>query len=285
MSEAPTKPAAGRPASALVRLRKGGAARPLFLIHPVGGNVLCYGELVRRLGGDEPVHGFQSVGLAGAEPLEDLNEAAAHYAGLVRKVDPRGPYRLAGWSMGGVIAFEMARRLTAAGGEVELVGLLDSLPPGYPKERDEDDDAYLLWGLAYDLGGITGKVPQITRQDLNGMKAEEGLALLLEKARAAGTIAPWFGMAQAAQLWKVYRANVRALRRYRPSGPFSGTLSLWVASANYWLETLGPQLGWEGLAEGGVEARTIEADHYGLLRPPAVEGLAAQIGRKLREKA
>jgi thioesterase domain-containing protein len=282
MSEASTKPAAGRPASALVRLRKGGAARPLFLIHPVGGNVLCYGDLVRRLGGDEPVHGFQSVGLAGAEPLEDLNAIAEHYAGLVRSTDPRGPYRLAGWSMGGVIAFEMARRLTAAGGEVELVGLLDSLPPGYPKEQDEDDDAYLLWGLAYDLGGITGKVPQISREDLNGMKAEEGLALLLDKARAAGTIAPWFGMAQAAQLWKVYRANVTALRRYRPAGRYAGALSLWVASPNYWAEDLGPQLGWEDLAEGGVEARTIEADHYGLLRPPAVEGLAEQIGRKLR---
>lgn len=268
----------------LVLLRKGkSTAAPLFLVHPVGGNVLCYGELVRRLGGEEPVHGFQSVGLTGKDPQTTLEEMAAHYLGLLKGIQPQGPYRLAGWSMGGVIAFEMARRLTEQGNEVERLGLFDSLPPGYPEDLGgAQDDARLLFGLAHDLAGLTGRTVPLSVADLEGKSADEGLALLLERARQAGAIAPWFGLSMAAQLWRVYQANVRALVAYRPSGTFPGRLSLWTASENPWRDTLGPRLGWEALATGGVEVEILPADHYGLLREPAVVDLARQLGERLQ---
>jgi thioesterase domain-containing protein len=271
--------------TALVLLRKGkGADAPLFLVHPVGGNVLCYGELVRRLGGEEPVHGFQSAGLSGMPPHTSLEEMAAHYLGLLKGVQPRGPYRLGGWSMGGVIAFEMARRLTEEGSEVERLALFDSLPPGYPESEGEEDDVRLLFGLAHDLAGLTGRSVPLSRADLEGKSADEGLALLLERARQAGAIAPWFGMNMAAQLWRVYQANVRALLAYRPATPFPGRVSLWTASENPWRDSLGPRLGWEAFAAGGVEVELIPADHYGLLREPAVLELARQLGDQLRDQ-
>jgi thioesterase domain-containing protein len=92
-------------------------------------------------------------------------------------------------------------------------------------------------------------------------------------------------MGMAAQLWRVYQANVRALLAYRPATPFPGRLSLWVATQNPWRETLGPRLGWETRAQDRVDVEVLPADHYALLREPAVLDLARQLGDKLRDPA
>ena len=82
----------------LVPLQPGSSGRrPLFCVHPVGGEVVAYRELARRLGTGQPVYGLQSP----EPPLEDLREMAEHYAAAVREAQPEGPYRIAGWSMGG----------------------------------------------------------------------------------------------------------------------------------------------------------------------------------------
>ena len=93
---------------ALVPLQAGSPDhRPLFCVHPVGGEVVAYRELARRLGSGQPVYGLQSPD----PPIQDLREMAAHYLEALREVQPEGLHRLAGWSMGGVVAYEMARQL------------------------------------------------------------------------------------------------------------------------------------------------------------------------------
>ncbi|HEY4575860.1 MAG TPA: amino acid adenylation domain-containing protein, partial [Thermoanaerobaculia bacterium] len=72
--------------------------RPLFCVHSVGGEVVAYRDLARLLGPEQPVWGLQSPD----PPLEDVEEMARHYIAAMRPVQPRGPYRIAGWSMGGV---------------------------------------------------------------------------------------------------------------------------------------------------------------------------------------
>ncbi|RKH24400.1 thioesterase domain-containing protein, partial [Corallococcus sicarius] len=90
----------------LVLLEKGAPGhRPLFFVHPGGGNVLAYGELARRLGPSQPVYGLQSRGLDGRPVAESVEEMAALYLEAVRSVQPQGPYLLGGWSMGGVVAY------------------------------------------------------------------------------------------------------------------------------------------------------------------------------------
>ncbi|GHE46092.1 hypothetical protein CP980_34665 [Streptomyces vinaceus] len=118
-------PEAGAAAARLlVPLADGDPSRPpLVLVHPRGGDVVCYRDLVRDLsaspGGDRRILGLESVGYdTGQRPLETVPEMAERYLAALREEQPHGPYLLARWSLGGTMAYEMAARLEAAGEEV-----------------------------------------------------------------------------------------------------------------------------------------------------------------------
>jgi len=103
-------------------------ARPFFCVHPAGGNVLCYAELARALGPDQPFYGLQLPDLEVLGPTPTVEAMAAHYVAAIAAVSPVGPYALGGWSLGGAIAYEMACQLRAAGREVDLLALIDPSP-------------------------------------------------------------------------------------------------------------------------------------------------------------
>ncbi|MCP4657549.1 MAG: alpha/beta fold hydrolase, partial [bacterium] len=158
------------PASCLVPLQLGvrGKRPPLFCVHPAGGNVFAFLPLARELGPEQPFYALQSRGLEDdAEPFAEVGEMAAHYLEEVRAVDPEGPYHLAGWSFGGLVAFEMARQLEQAGCKVARVVLLDTGAPaaGAPtaasgeSEADYDDDAFWLFDVLAFLSRLAGREP------------------------------------------------------------------------------------------------------------------------------
>lgn len=123
--------------SPLVTIQPKGSKPPLFCIHGMGGNVLCYRELSGYLGSEQPVYGIQAKGMYDDEEKQTLptifEEMAAHYIELIRTVQPEGPYCLAGLSAGGAIAFEMAQQFLAQGQEVALLAMFETYYPGYPK--------------------------------------------------------------------------------------------------------------------------------------------------------
>ena len=124
------EPVKSRAASSLIPLGTSGPGHPLFLVHPIGGGVFCYNDLARRLDGAHAVLGLQAAGLDGeVEPETDLVRMASRYVDALLAEHPEGPYFLGGWSMGGVVALEMARQLAAAGREVPLVFLIDCSAP------------------------------------------------------------------------------------------------------------------------------------------------------------
>ena len=113
--------------SPLVGIHLGGSGRPFFCVHPVGGSILCYAGLSRRLGPDQPFYGLQHPGLDGEwAPYTRIEEMASDYLTALRAVQPEGPYLLGGWSLGGIVAFEMAQQLEARGQKVALLALLDA---------------------------------------------------------------------------------------------------------------------------------------------------------------
>lgn len=122
---------AGHP-NTIVTMRAGGAAAPLFLVHDPSGETLVYRNLVRALGDERPIHGIQARGVdRTCAPLTDIAAMADHYADEVQRVAPVGPYHLAGFCMGGVLAYETAVRLHERGATVGFVGLIDSVPFGH----------------------------------------------------------------------------------------------------------------------------------------------------------
>ena len=110
----------------VVALQDRGAGRPLFLLPPLGGGAAAYTGLARALGDGRPVFALESPGLHGEEPPDTIEGIAARCLRAVRSVQAEGPYLLAGWSMGGAVAFEMARQMHARGMEVALLALLDA---------------------------------------------------------------------------------------------------------------------------------------------------------------
>ncbi|GLQ95947.1 non-ribosomal peptide synthetase [Dyella mobilis] len=119
----------GNPLDAILPLRASARERPLFCIHPAVGLSWAYASLLRHLGDELPVCGIQASALRGDAPLpSSIHEVAVDYRAKIRRIQPEGPYRLMGWSLGGLIAHEMAAQWEADGEQVELLALLDAYP-------------------------------------------------------------------------------------------------------------------------------------------------------------
>ncbi|HVU68310.1 MAG TPA: amino acid adenylation domain-containing protein, partial [Ktedonobacteraceae bacterium] len=168
----------GMPASVLVEMQPRGSKPPLFLMHPTGGNVLCYAALTRSLGEEQPVYALQARGLQGEEtPLTEVEKMAALYIQAIHARQPEGPYLLGGWSSGGLLALEMAQQLQARGQKIALLVLLDT-PALFSREPEsgastgsttaQDEAAILarfvsqLGDNSKDLAGIYADLRQLT---------------------------------------------------------------------------------------------------------------------------
>ncbi|MEA2601557.1 MAG: hypothetical protein QOF89_2549 [Acidobacteriota bacterium] len=295
---APSAAVAPVAASCLVEITPAtaGARRPFFCVHPAGGDVLCFFALARHVGRDQPFYGLQSRGLNDdREPFATLEEMAAHYVVEMRRVQPAGPYRLGGWSFGGLAAFEMARQLAAEGQEVELLAVLDTGPGLSPDAADtadadlglpEDDDTPWLLAIAEYVRGLRGADLKVTAAELASLAPEERLRAFVDRLRAAGVVhAGEDGLLQLRRLLRVYKTNVRGYRSYRP-GPYPGRITLFralgadlagiVGTAGF-DPALSADLGWGGFTPQPVAIEEVPGDHITLLAEPHVAVLAARL--------
>jgi thioesterase domain-containing protein len=111
----------------LVPIKPKGNKMPLYMVHGAGLNVLLFNTLAMNMSADQPVYGLQAKGLNGIdEPLDKIEDIAAYYIGAILEQNPNGPYALAGYSFGGIIAFEMTRQLEAMGKEVKMLAMFDT---------------------------------------------------------------------------------------------------------------------------------------------------------------
>jgi acetoacetyl-CoA synthetase len=113
----------------LLRLKEGNAAPPVFITHGIGSSVMDFFELVRHIDTPHPIFGMQAPGMDGvAEPLDRIEDMAQFFLDAIKTMQPRGPYLLIGYSLGGLITLEMARRLDESGEKVALLALLETYP-------------------------------------------------------------------------------------------------------------------------------------------------------------
>jgi surfactin synthase thioesterase subunit/acyl carrier protein len=114
---------------ALVLLRPGAKEPPVFIAHGLGGSVIDFFQPVRHIETDHPIYGLQARGIDGLdEPLERIEDMAEFYLHAIKELQPRGPYVFVGYSLGGLVALEMAQRLLANGEKVALLAMLDAYP-------------------------------------------------------------------------------------------------------------------------------------------------------------
>jgi amino acid adenylation domain-containing protein len=268
----------------IVPIRRTGSRRPVFCVHPLGGGVSCYAALARRLGVDRPVLGLVARGLDGDAVREArIEDMAARYVEALVSSGP-GPYAVGGWSMGGIVAFEMALQLRRRGEAVEGLFLLDSRvsAPGVAS-RLADDAVTASW-FAQDWGLTAGRPLDVAEEELAGLSRTERVRLLLERAGAAGVLTAGIGAAEVDRMLAVFQANARALAAYRPAERCDVPL-LVVRAADGPPDGTGHALGWDDWTHGGVEARVVPGRHHEILREPHVAAAATVLDEWLATPA
>ena len=257
----------------LISVEPSGERIPFVCVHPVGGNVACYGELARHLGPGRPFYGIQ---LPDPEevPLGSIEAQAAHYLEALKVQSPAGPYLLAGWSYGGAVAFEMARQLVAAGEPVAHLVLLDAHLPDDDEESERIDDALIREMFIDDLRGLSGLRLSTPVEEAGSPDPRGAFDLLAEAAEMPGITE-----ADLRLLFEMFRTNLKRLAAYRP-GRYAGRLTLVLPESS--IGSNDPSSRWRQVA-AGVDVLRVDGDHYSMLRAPRVEALAARLEAHLGE--
>lgn len=274
----------------LVRIKPFGNLIPLFLVHGAGLNVLLYNTLVNNMSNAQPVYGLQAKGLSGSEkPLSTIEEIASHYISEIRAEYPKGPYALAGFSLGGIIAFEMGRQLQQSGETIAFIGMFDTVAytsdqhiPAFRRRllrlrKFIMQSGFNIRALLFEPGQgktrfLFWKLQSIRRRfkSLQYRLKEKKTYLTGDRDKL-----PEF-------LYDVHETNNRALENYilQASG-----LQIDLFRANhqtFYIEN--PEsYGWEKFAERGVVIHRVPGEHSTIFWPPHDKELARILQNRLNQ--
>jgi acyl transferase domain-containing protein/thioesterase domain-containing protein len=259
--------------SPLVTICRGSVGRiPLFCVHGAGGNVLNFKVISDRLGPDQPFYGLQAQGVDGRlRPLGSIEEMAAQYLQSLRAVRPHGPYQLAGYSAGGVIALEMAAQLKLENEPVSLLAMIDTLSPlAAARKVPFLEKLWLLrhFNLEYAL--------QWSQRRSRARLDEANYAFALQRLARGEALPP-----ELVDVHLFYKF-IEAQSRYSPQ-PYEGDLVLFKASrANMLYLSAGPALGWDRHVHGQIRITNVTGSHLTIMSEPGVseliEGLRVELG-------
>ena len=269
----------------LVTIQEGGSQPPLFAVPGVGGHVLGFGELARLLGPDQPVYALQSRGLDGLEaPLTRIEDIAAEFVQEIRALRPNGPYHLLGACMGGVVAYEMAQQLRAAGHEVGLLALLETWPPVTSTDRTLQLNAKAR-ALLHLVGGRLG----LYVRGFFRLRGRERLRSVRSRLRRFGQSLVkgdvFRGHRSEFNLLVVTKSNLLALQQYT-ARVYPGSAVLFRAEGRTVAATDDRRLLWRKLVAGGLHVFTVPGDDSGLmLAQPHVRILAQQLKAHIGQRA
>jgi amino acid adenylation domain-containing protein len=279
-------------ASALVEIQPKGQRPPLYLVHGAGGGMFWgYSNLARHLGSEQPVLAFKSRGLDGLAEWETINDLAAAYVAELRTREPRGPYRLGGYCFGGLVAYEMARRLGSE--NVALLALINSYPPNSNYTRLQGTPAGLA-RFAFNIGvksfyallGTPQRWPALVRWKLRTCN-KRLKRLLSRRGGISSEMDPefWQDMAgYSSEERRLWQTHVRAFANYQPK-PYAGRLVLFRSPSHLLFSSFDRQYGWGEFCQGGVQVQSIPGGHDSIMQEPLVERLGAELEIMLAQAA
>ena len=240
--------------SPLVALQPAGPKPPLFFVHGLGGTVMRFHDLARHMAPDQPFWCFQAQGIDGKLPvLDQVDEMAELYCEHLRKTQSEGPYYLGGYSFGGLVALEMARRLADAGHEIGMLALVDTYLVGQDRNTSLLNRFFAL--------SMEQKLAYLKKR---GTRYRRGIRRRID------------ALSLPVPVKKVREACALAEQKYRPS-PVSVPFTLFRASEKALRGLDGAVNGWHQYAAGGLEIHEIDGDHGNILNEPNVRQLAAAL--------
>jgi thioesterase domain-containing protein len=255
----------------LVPLHPNGSRTPCFLVHPPGGIVVCYQALAHRLDDDRPLYGLRARGLHGEPDLPArLEDMAAEYVSAIRTVQPDGPYHLGGWSMGGVIAYEMAQQLRAQGQPIGLLALFDTTIPQTPANQPYAEDAEQS-AREYGL--------DITLEELDRLGPDEQLPYLWQHVQKLGLVDSDTPLPLVQQilddLKRLFHVHIKLGNEYALR-PYPGRLTLFRPTEAPVPVSTPRDRNWGRLAST-VDVIFVPGQHHTMVKEPHVRVLAQQL--------
>jgi len=260
----------GDAAEIIVSLRAGGGRAPLFCVHEMSGNVIVYRHLAARMHTEQPVYGVQYPDPTAERPRTlGLDAMASRYVEAIRSVQAKGPYQLLGFSLGGLIAYEIAVRLRAAGERVALLALVDTIAPGHsPKglKRVLRHGAELFHRRPWEW-------PSYVSDRLHNRRARQ-----MKDAAIYRSDSPDGLGARLEYLATEIMPKVRP--GYMPRR-YDGRIVLFRCSDDIVLWRGSPDMGWSGLNDGPLEIVDIASTHQHVMYAPAVDQVARHLNASL----
>jgi amino acid adenylation domain-containing protein len=279
--------------STVVEIQAGAEAQtPFFLVHDIGGDIFGFGPLARLIGADQPFYGLQARGLDGIQqPFTQMEAMAAYYVEEILKMQPEGPILLGGYSLGGVIAFEMAQQLYHQGHRVAFLAVLDEPAPISNGRRQLRPGAILnvarnfphwlrdhVWrrSAADVFADVRRRLGSISRKSVRRIFSPFGV-----KPYEA-TVAEVMDMAQLPESRRrVMEALYQAVMNYTPR-VYPGRVTLFRTRAQPLVASYGKHKGWGKLAAQGVEIRFVSGNHRNMYEEPHAHILAEEMRAALK---
>ena len=261
----------------LVLLTEQGRREPIVMVHPIGGSVFGYRAFARAIEERHGIYAFEAPGLDGeSEALASVEALALLYVQALCRVVPP-PYRLLGFSFGGLVAFEMAHQLRKARQDIQGVVLVDC--HGLDHAPHPPDEAESLAEFAQDLGRFAGKKVELDPLPLHALTRRRRFELLLSKLRECGVLGSEVSLHEIQSRYEVFHASLRALHAYVPRPLDLPMVHFRAAAAK---EESDASLGWERLALSGLQIDRVEGDHYRLWDAPRALNLADKVAAFFR---
>ena len=265
--------------SHIVPLRSSGVGSPLFCFPGSGGNIHIFRDMIAAMPEGPPVYGVNLEWLCDERNEFTVEQIATFYQPIIQANQKRGPYSFCGYSFGGLVAYEMARRLTDDGHDVKLVALLDAPNPALLSNLSAAKSAQFR--SAY----VSNRIRKYVQFLLSGnIKAFFGRGLGFIVSRAGKWFMPSIKVAFRllnSPLPATFRANdpgfLQAWRIYIPKQYPNGVVCFRMQDRGP-EHDLDPSMGWDACAKGGVRVLVVPGGHVDMMRMPSVRIISEEIG-------
>lgn len=269
-----TRESGTAPVGPLLPLRTRGDREPLFCLPPASGLSWGFAGLARHIDPGRPLYGLQSRGLIpGQAPAGSLAEAVAEHTALIRETQPHGPYHLLGYSMGGLIAYNVAVGLQEAGEQVALLALLDCFTGAWIRQGPaQSDRPAQLRSLLTILGR---QVPEDETEPLTESR-------FVELVRRVPDMPGSLDDAELAALVDVTANNRRLLGEFAPTSSYRGDLLLFTAAQDP--DAVPDRYhSWQPYVEGRIDHHDIPCTHGEMTRPTSLDRIGPVLDSRLRK--
>ncbi len=251
---------------------------PIFCIHGGDGGVLFYRDLAIAMDNSIPIHAIESleIGFSEAVKVASIRETALAYLKHIRKIQPKGPYRLGGYSFGGIVAFDLACIISQEGEKVEFLGLFDTYNPTAPKRNYNLCERFIVFWRQSLSDSLINRMHSVCIRFFQGIQNNRRIKAELIAAKNFGPAKAFSDLRRV----QVREENWRAMQAYEPP-TFPGRITLFKTTTISDKVKRPDDYGWTCQAKNGVDIIKVDGEHLTIFSPDNIKSLSHELKKSI----